>query len=340
MERLDAVVIGAGVGGLQCARRLALAGWSVRVAEKSRGVGGRVATRRVDGQPYDKGLLCLHGRDKGFLEAVRASPGTLIEGWPRVIHGGGTPPVGSLTRAEETRLCFAEGLTRFPKSLAEGLDVRLQTRVLRLEETDEGVVVHHQHGAWQAGVVVLATPVEQARELLDSLPRTGRSIRMAWRDLSRLHTEPCLSLAAFYDRGVPEPLWDVYYPREDAALMLISHDSRKREVDARPAFVAQAHPTWSRAHLEETPEQWGPALLEHLAAHVGDWALDPVHTDAHRWRYAVARRPRTPVLPAVLTLAGGGRVGITGAHFAAGQGVQAAWRAGETLAQRLLYSAS
>src|SRR4028118_2371524 len=45
----DVAVIGAGMAGLSCAQRLRQAGYSVAVVEKSRGAGGRVATRRVQG---------------------------------------------------------------------------------------------------------------------------------------------------------------------------------------------------------------------------------------------------------------------------------------------------
>ncbi|NCV02464.1 MAG: FAD-dependent oxidoreductase, partial [Proteobacteria bacterium] len=42
-----AVVIGAGPAGLSAASRLALSGIDVTVLEKSRGIGGRVASRRT-----------------------------------------------------------------------------------------------------------------------------------------------------------------------------------------------------------------------------------------------------------------------------------------------------
>jgi len=45
---------------LTCARDLVAAGWSVLVVEKSRGVGGRCATRRMLGQPTDIGLTYYH----------------------------------------------------------------------------------------------------------------------------------------------------------------------------------------------------------------------------------------------------------------------------------------
>lgn len=41
MVNIAPTVIGAGISGLVCAQQLALAGYSVLVVEKSRGLGGR-----------------------------------------------------------------------------------------------------------------------------------------------------------------------------------------------------------------------------------------------------------------------------------------------------------
>ena len=53
----DVAVIGAGLSGIICARRLVSEGYSVCILDKSRGVGGRMATRRVNEQTrVDHGL--------------------------------------------------------------------------------------------------------------------------------------------------------------------------------------------------------------------------------------------------------------------------------------------
>ena len=44
---IDIVIIGAGMSGIACARALRKAGAPVRLIDKGRGIGGRVATRRV-----------------------------------------------------------------------------------------------------------------------------------------------------------------------------------------------------------------------------------------------------------------------------------------------------
>lgn len=58
-ERVDVVIIGAGLAGLTCARRLHQEGASVRVLEASEAVGGRVRTDMVDGFQLDRGFQVL-----------------------------------------------------------------------------------------------------------------------------------------------------------------------------------------------------------------------------------------------------------------------------------------
>lgn len=55
----DAIVVGAGLAGLACARRLHAAGLEVSVLEAGDGVGGRVRTDEVDGFLLDRGFQIL-----------------------------------------------------------------------------------------------------------------------------------------------------------------------------------------------------------------------------------------------------------------------------------------
>jgi phytoene dehydrogenase-like protein len=57
---VDAVVVGAGLSGLACARRLAESGHTVAVLEASDAVGGRVRTDVVDGFRLDRGFQVLN----------------------------------------------------------------------------------------------------------------------------------------------------------------------------------------------------------------------------------------------------------------------------------------
>ena len=53
---MDVTIIGAGLAGITCARALQTAGHRVVLLDKSRGVGGRIATRRLHGTHADHGF--------------------------------------------------------------------------------------------------------------------------------------------------------------------------------------------------------------------------------------------------------------------------------------------
>ena len=58
-QRTDCVIVGAGISGLLAATALQEAGVRCRLMETSRGLGGRMATRRRDGAVFDHGAQFL-----------------------------------------------------------------------------------------------------------------------------------------------------------------------------------------------------------------------------------------------------------------------------------------
>jgi phytoene dehydrogenase-like protein len=79
----DVLIVGAGLAGLSCARRLAAGGVSVQILEAADGVGGRVRTDVVDGFLLDRGFQVLltaypeakESLDYGALKLKAFSPG-------------------------------------------------------------------------------------------------------------------------------------------------------------------------------------------------------------------------------------------------------------------------
>jgi phytoene dehydrogenase-like protein len=142
-ERVDAVVVGAGLAGLAAARVLHEAGRSVAVLESSDGVGGRVRTDLVGGFRLDRGFQVLltaypevqRQLDVAALRLRPFLPGSLV--WTgRRLHAVGDPfrrpsmllpsaaaPIGSVP----DKLRMAQLLRRVrgtdPRSLLRGPDV-------------------------------------------------------------------------------------------------------------------------------------------------------------------------------------------------------------------------
>ena len=63
-------VLGAGLSGLTCARRLTEQQHTVKVFEKARGPGGRMSTRRAGPLRFDHGAQYFTVRDTRFAAAV------------------------------------------------------------------------------------------------------------------------------------------------------------------------------------------------------------------------------------------------------------------------------
>ena len=66
------IIIGAGMAGLACARKLADAGITPVVLDKGRGIGGRVATRRVGDLQFDHGAQFVNAHGAGFATVLAA----------------------------------------------------------------------------------------------------------------------------------------------------------------------------------------------------------------------------------------------------------------------------
>lgn len=333
---LDAIVVGAGVSGLSCARTLRAAGLSVELLEKSRGVGGRCHTRRIEGQPVDMGVTFLHGSDDGFLNALDEHVGSFAMMWPVTLAGEGPTCAPGAWVSSVRRVALPLGLNSFPKALATGLRIHHQTRVTSVQLRDgECRVVGAGGQAFTARAVVLAIPLEQARNLLNTIASPSKDIAGLRALMSMSSSSACLTVGALYPLTTPDPGFDLMHPAMSSCVALVSHDSSKRTSSTYRALVIQGRASWSRERLDAPKEVWSRDLLEETGRLIGMWACGPLFAHAHRWRFAridgapAFRRP-------VLTQINGATLGVTGEGFSESGGVEGAFTSGHDLATRLL----
>ncbi len=332
------LVIGAGVAGLTCARELSLAGHEVLVVDKSRGAGGRCATRRVDDQPVDYGPVFVHGSDADFVELVRSLPGVqVLDDWPRRRRGAGKPCQHDTFLPTEHRFALAEGVSALPKFLAEHVHVRLDTRVTDVSLHDARWRVEVAGAEpLETSSLVLAMPVEQTLAFVWPLVEHSEELEAVAMLLDMIPSLPCLTVLAGYPLDTPAPDWDIFYPESSESVMLVCHDSAKRPTPRHRALVIQASPRWSRDNLDADPDSWSRALLEETANLIGPWVAKPAWKHAHRWRYSRVDLGNELTGPVRITLPGGASLGLAGDVFAPGGGLEASWLAGRTLARRML----
>jgi predicted NAD/FAD-dependent oxidoreductase len=186
----DVLVAGAGLAGLSCACALRKHGIDVRVLEKSRGVGGRCATRRIEGQPVDHGLAFYHGDDPDFLSALRSVEPESGQTWPRRVVGEGAPCQPRAFHADQQRIAFASGVSMFPKHLARGVSVHLETRATRIDLDGDLLAVATESGQrYRARWIVLALPAGQSSDLLQTFEASTDTQRWRYARLTGGDTE-------------------------------------------------------------------------------------------------------------------------------------------------------
>ncbi len=331
------VVVGAGVAGLVCARELARGSLSPVVLDRAQGVGGRCATRVIEGQPVDHGTIFLHGTDAEFVADLRAAaPPEQVLDWPRRVSGSGAPWLPDRQAPGGACIAYEPGIAVYPRHLARGLDVHLQTGLRALALREGHFELECERGrSWRASTVVLALPVAQALEALEGLRDVSEDVASVCELLRMVGSFPSLTLIAGYALEVEPPDWCVLYPDAPSAIELVSHDSSKRRSKRFHVLVVQARPGWSKAHLGESEPRWRAALLEELARAVGPWAAEPCWVETHVWHHALVDRGSALARPILLRLPGGARLGLAGEVFSPEAGVQAAWLSGRELARRL-----
>jgi predicted NAD/FAD-dependent oxidoreductase len=234
-------------------------------------------------------------------------------------------------------MAFVEGVSAFPKHIGADLDVRLNTRVVSLEIGPDNFTIRSEDDTtWTPRTVVLTAPVEQTRELLQMLPEASAELYSIRVLLDMISSEPCLTLLAGYPLGGPAPAWDVCYPEDSEAFLLMSHDSAKRRQKSFHTLVYQARPRWSRERLDQDPGVWSREVLEEAGRLIGHWACEPQWTQTHRWRFARVESASALSSPVLIEIGDGQRLGLAGEVFAPSGGIEAAWLSGQRLAERIL----
>ncbi len=302
----DVVIVGAGIAGLVAARELVAAGARVIVLEKGRGVGGRMATRRLGTAVCDHGaqFFTVRGRAFGTLVRDAHDAGAVTEwctGFTRATAGGMAPPGDGHPRWRGT-----PGMTSLPKFIAGEFDparcdVRTGVKVASIGIDGDAVAISLDEGTpLHAAAAIVSSPVPQSLDLLAAgglLPPEGSALDSAAVETLRgIAYDPCFALMLVLDRPslVPPP-GGIQFEADGPAPGPIAWlaDNQQKGISPVPSLTVHATAAFSREHFETPADEVAAVLLEAAAGWIdGPPATAVVERSLHRWKFA---QPVTPV---------------------------------------------
>ncbi len=288
-----AAVIGAGISGLFAARTLADHGFHVSVIDKGRGVGGRMATRRVgEDSGFDHGAQYFTVRDPRFRRYVDSwIEQGLVAPWPEVGASEEQKIVvlvdGEIQSESNSsdRYVGQPGMTAIGKHLATDLRVQLQTRVAGVEWVNQQLRLFddQQNTLGNFDRLIVSAPAAQAAELLVNFPALSEPI-------SRIEMNPCWATMVSFDRPLTDQWVGAFL--NESFLTWASRNSTKPGRSRIPEnLVIHAGGEWTAAHWESDPREVADSMLQEFWRVSGLPPQPPIHLQSHRWKYAIPLEP-------------------------------------------------
>jgi renalase len=332
-------VIGAGIGGLTCARELRLRGYDPVVFEASDRLGGRCSSRTTRIGGFDDGAQAIGGATRLAAYAVQR-PGELaaVHPWtvpatPAEDERKGANRDKAEDEADATRTLKLMGAVGVPSMLAlanavaRPLDVRLQTPIQQARRRGASWVLRDAAGEidedFQA--LVLAIPAPLALPLAQESPELVAAL-----DAVRYRSRWVLLLGSERSVGLSGYREFQGSPIERVAAM---HSKPGRPSNMSQRWFAEADARWSLQHQHDDAETVADLLLDIFRALVGR-SVSPHFICAHQWRHAFVETPATLPGQSEFLWDDEARLGVCGDSVVASQ-VDLVHRSGVALARRM-----
>jgi len=285
-------IIGSGLAGLTAALLLQKTGRRVTVFEKSRGPGGRLAAKRVEGGSADIGAQYFTIRNPGFQQFLDENAGTDSYASWNGHFGYQVAPEQWEPFPDEARYVGVPRMTAITRALSEKATVIAQTRIARLETAN--------HGAWTLvstdderfgpfDAVVITAPPAQAQDLLTDSQLVTLAAEL---DEPVRHVQPCWAVAAHFSHP-PFDQYDGMRVQSDILSWAGNNSSKPGRDDAGQWWVLHATSAWSRANVDTPAEQVASDMIREFQDATGS-RQQPDKLLTHRWLYAKSSDSDTP----------------------------------------------
>ena len=273
-------IVGAGMAGLTCARKLRDTGYSVSLYEEGCTPGGRLSTQGDGIEQFDHGAQYFTARDPRFKSAIASwlRAGVVAEWRARIVRVSREKVADSRERA--IRYVGYPAMASLPAYLARGFRIDYEKGVVSLERADAGWTLCLEDGSQTLpySKVIVAIPAPRAAVLLNGATEIGARI-----DASEM--QPCWALMLQFEKGLDARFDGAII--EDGPISWIARESSKPGRRSSERWVVHASSGWSAERFEADPDEVVAALLKTFCELV-EKRVSPTIVGAKRWHHALA----------------------------------------------------
>ncbi|GAB3030898.1 FAD-dependent oxidoreductase [Spirosoma pulveris] len=265
------------MAGLAAARALRLQDWDVVVLDKGRGVGGRLATRRIEQARADHGAQYFSATTPELREVVQELLAeNVIAQWEPAQPGPAD------TTVDQPHYVGIDGMNAVAKALSRDLTVLTSQTVLSFRVDGSQWLVETESGtSYRADALLITVPAPQALALAD---RSEFALSTADRSaLSAIRYQPCIAVMLALHQPVSMPNAIRY---ETGNIAWVADNGQKGISPGQPSVTIHANADFSRTHFDGDLNAVGQLLVGQLADLI---PADNISTiQVHRWRYSLA----------------------------------------------------
>lgn len=263
------LIVGAGMSGVAAARELTLKGYEVELFEKSRGVGGRMSTRRMSNARADHGAQYYSTRTSDFqLLTKEMKEGGVVKPWKR------------FEKDKYDRYVGIKGMSSIPKYLAQSLKVNTQEKVVQISKLQDGFEIKCESGnSFLGDYLIITIPAPQAIDLLLNSKIDTKVVST----LSQIEYDPCFALMVHTNNMV-----DFKKNKIESGPYAWQMSNTQKGMTEKYSYTLHTSHSFSIEHLENPVDQTKAVLLSKLPSCFEE--VEILESQLHRWRFSIARK--------------------------------------------------
>ena len=269
---IDYIVIGAGISGINTAKKIQQLGLgSLLILEKSRGIGGRMATRRTLNTKFDHGAQFYKLRpDVSGLHSIWMEK-EITRQW--------------FTSNTGDHWCSNLGMTTLAKSMAENIPIELEKQINSIHfEKNLWKLVSSTNEEWVCRNLIISSPLAQTIKLLEEVDKNTFINKNTLSEISQItYTKALIGLITLEEDLNFSP--NGYQEFITGDIFSIS-DQKNKEISVVPALTITMSPEFSEIEFEKSDEVVMTKICESIKSILPNIKIKEF--ELKKWRYCKA----------------------------------------------------